>query len=55
MTQMFRREAQFQTGSLGFATKIRERRLAMDKENKAVVAVTTFDHNGTILFPQPER
>ncbi|MBV8902430.1 MAG: hypothetical protein JOZ22_02245 [Acidobacteriia bacterium] len=42
-------EAQFQTGFLGFVTKIRERRYAVvDEERQAVFAITTFDHNGTV-------
>ena len=42
-------EAQFQTGFLGFVTKIRERRYpVVDEERQAVFAVTTFDHNGTV-------
>jgi hypothetical protein len=41
-------EAQFQTGFLGFVTKIRERRYLVDEERQAVLAVTTFDHNGTV-------
>jgi len=41
-------EAQFQTGFLGFVTKIRERRYLVDEERQAVFAVTTFDHNGTV-------
>lgn len=42
-------EAQFQTGFLGFVTKIRERRYAVvDEERQAVLALTTFDHNGTV-------
>jgi len=42
-------EAQFQTGFLGFVTKIRERRYpVVDEERQAVLAVTTFDHNGTV-------
>jgi len=42
-------EAQFQTGFLGFVTKIRERRYpVVDEERQAVFALTTFDHNGTV-------
>jgi hypothetical protein len=41
-------EAQFQTGFLGFVTKIRERRYLVDEERQAVLATTTFDHNGTV-------
>lgn len=42
-------EAQFQTGFLGFVTKIRERRFpVVDEERQVVLAVTTLDHNGTI-------
>jgi hypothetical protein len=41
-------EAQFQTGFLGFVTKIRERRFLVDEERQAVLAFTTFDHNGTV-------
>ncbi len=42
-------EAQFQTGFLGFVTKIRERHYAVvDEERQAVLAITTFDHNGTV-------
>jgi hypothetical protein len=41
-------EAQFQTGFLGFVTKIRERRYLVDEERQAVFAVTTFDHAGTV-------
>jgi len=42
-------EAQFQTGFLGFVTKIRERRYpVVDEERQAVLALTTFDHNGTV-------
>ncbi|MGH9645213.1 MAG: hypothetical protein ACRD4E_00230 [Bryobacteraceae bacterium] len=41
-------EAQFQTGFLGFVTKIRERRYLVDEERQTVFAVTTFDHNGTV-------
>jgi len=42
-------EAQFQTGFLGFVTKIRERRYpVVDEERQAVLAITTFDHNGTV-------
>lgn len=41
-------EAQFQTGFLGFVTKIRERRYLVDEERQAVFATTTFDHNGTV-------
>jgi hypothetical protein len=41
-------EAQFQTGFLGFVTKIRERRYLVDEERQAVFAITTFDHNGTV-------
>jgi hypothetical protein len=41
-------EAQFQTGFLGFVTKIRERRYLVDEERQAVLAFTTFDHNGTV-------
>ncbi|ORY58865.1 uncharacterized protein BCR38DRAFT_489222 [Pseudomassariella vexata] len=42
-------EAQFQTGFLGFVTKIRERRFpVVDEERQAVLAITTLDHNGTV-------
>ncbi|KAF2204038.1 hypothetical protein GQ43DRAFT_496476 [Delitschia confertaspora ATCC 74209] len=42
-------EAQFQTGFLGFVTKIRDRRYdVVDEERQAVLAFTTFDHNGTV-------
>jgi hypothetical protein len=41
-------EAQFQTGFLGFVTKIRDRRYLVDEERQTVFAVTTFDHNGTV-------
>lgn len=41
-------EAQFQTGFLGFVTKIRERHYLVDEERQAVIATTTFDHNGTV-------
>lgn len=42
-------EAQFQTGFLGFVTKIRERRYpVVDEERQEVLAITTFDHNGTV-------
>lgn len=42
-------EAQFQTGFLGFVTKIRERRYpVVDEERQAILAITTFDHNGTV-------
>jgi hypothetical protein len=41
-------QAQFQTGFLGFVTKIRERRFLVDEERQAVLAFTTFDHNGTV-------
>ncbi|KAF2793440.1 hypothetical protein K505DRAFT_244420 [Melanomma pulvis-pyrius CBS 109.77] len=42
-------EAQFQTGFLGFVTKIRDRRYpVVDEERQAVFAITIFDHNGTV-------
>lgn len=41
-------EEQFQTGFLGFVTLIRERRYLVDEERQAVIAFTTFDHNGTV-------
>lgn len=42
-------EAQFQTGFLGFVTKIRDRRYSVvDEERQAVLAITTLDHNGTV-------
>ncbi|OTB01364.1 hypothetical protein M426DRAFT_25669 [Hypoxylon sp. CI-4A] len=42
-------EEQFQTGFLGFVTKIRERRFpVVDEERQAVFAFTTLDHNGTV-------
>lgn len=42
-------EAQFQTGFLGFVTKIRDRRYpVVDEERQAVLAITIFDHNGTV-------
>jgi hypothetical protein len=44
-------EAQFQTGFLGFVTKIRERRFpVVDEERQAVLAVTILDHNATVRF-----
>ncbi len=47
-------EAQFQTGFLGFVTKIRERRFVVDEERQAVFAITTLDHNGTVReLPDP--
>ncbi|KAF2241549.1 hypothetical protein BU26DRAFT_511338 [Trematosphaeria pertusa] len=42
-------EAQFQTGFLGFVTRVRDRRYAVvDEERQAVLAMTIFDHNGTV-------
>ncbi|TPX16111.1 uncharacterized protein E0L32_004106 [Thyridium curvatum] len=42
-------EAQFQTGFLGFVTKIRARRFpVVDEERQAVLAFATLDHNGTV-------
>ncbi|KAI1343041.1 hypothetical protein F5Y15DRAFT_371906 [Xylariaceae sp. FL0016] len=42
-------EAQFQTGFLGFVTKIRERHYAViDEERQALLVITTLDHNGTV-------
>ena len=42
-------EAQFQTGFLGFVTKIRARRYpVIDEERQAVLAFSTLDHNGTV-------
>ncbi|KAI1088201.1 hypothetical protein F5B19DRAFT_472375 [Rostrohypoxylon terebratum] len=42
-------EEQFQTGFLGFVTKIRERHFpVVDEERQAVFAITTLDHNGTV-------
>ncbi|KAF2185679.1 hypothetical protein K469DRAFT_632268 [Zopfia rhizophila CBS 207.26] len=42
-------EAQFQTGFLGFVTKIRNRRFpVVDEERQAVLAITILDHNGTV-------
>ncbi|KAJ9149233.1 hypothetical protein NKR23_g4335 [Pleurostoma richardsiae] len=42
-------EAQFQTGFLGFVTRIRERRFpVVDEERQAILAITTLDHNGTV-------
>ncbi|KAI2613237.1 hypothetical protein GGR54DRAFT_329694 [Hypoxylon sp. NC1633] len=42
-------EEQFQTGFLGFVTKIRERHFpVVDEERQTVFAVTTLDHNGTV-------
>ncbi|KAI8626449.1 hypothetical protein F5Y19DRAFT_223426 [Xylariaceae sp. FL1651] len=42
-------EAQFQTGFLGFVTRIRDRRFpVVDEERQAVLAITTLDHNGTV-------
>ena len=42
-------EAQFQTGFLGFVTRIRDRRYAViDEERQTVLAFGGFDHNGTI-------
>lgn len=46
---------QFQTGFLGFVTRIRSRRFpVVDEERQAVLAMTTLDHNGTVRFlPDP--
>ena len=42
-------EAQFQTGFLGFVTRIRERRYpVIDEERQAVLALAFFDHDGSI-------
>ena len=42
-------EAQFQTGFLGFVTRIRDRRYAViDEERQAVLAFAFFDHDGSI-------
>ncbi|KAI1441221.1 hypothetical protein F5Y02DRAFT_400164 [Annulohypoxylon stygium] len=42
-------EEQFQTGFLGFVTKIRERHFpVVDEERQVVFAITTLDHNGTV-------
>ncbi|MFO1400607.1 MAG: nuclear transport factor 2 family protein [Steroidobacteraceae bacterium] len=42
-------EAQFQTGFLGFVTRIRDRRYAViDEERQAVLAFAYFDHDGSI-------
>ncbi|KAI1803508.1 hypothetical protein F4811DRAFT_562419 [Daldinia bambusicola] len=42
-------EEQFQTGFLGFVTRIRERHFpVVDEERQAVFAITTLDHNGTV-------
>ncbi|KAI5922457.1 hypothetical protein F4810DRAFT_673850 [Camillea tinctor] len=42
-------EAQFQTGFLGFVTRIRARRFPIvDEQRQVVLAVTTLDHNGTV-------
>jgi hypothetical protein len=42
-------EAQFQTGFLGFVTKIRDRRyVVVDEERQEVFAFMPFDHNGTV-------
>jgi hypothetical protein len=42
-------EAQFQTGFLGFVTRIRERRYPLiDEERQAVLAFAFFDHDGSI-------
>src|SRR5215471_2048594 len=41
-------EAQFQTGFLGFVTKISEGRYLVDEERQVVFAITMFDHNGTV-------
>ncbi|OAA56312.1 hypothetical protein SPI_07923 [Niveomyces insectorum RCEF 264] len=41
--------AQFQTGFLGFVTRIRARRFpVVDEARQAVLAMTTLDHNGTV-------
>jgi hypothetical protein len=40
---------QFQTGFLGFVTRIRDRRFAVvDVERQSVLAFVQFDHNGTV-------
>lgn len=40
---------QFQTGFLGFVTRIRDRRFAVvDLERQSVLALAQFDHNGTV-------
>ncbi len=40
---------QFQTGFLGFVTRIRDRRFAVvDVERQTVLAFAQFDHNGTV-------
>ena len=42
-------EAQFQTGFLGFVTRIRDRRYpVIDEERQAVLASAFFDHDGSI-------
>ncbi|KAL7626511.1 hypothetical protein AAE478_003283 [Parahypoxylon ruwenzoriense] len=42
-------EEQFQTGFLGFVTRIRERHFpVVDEERQAVFAVTSLDHNATV-------
>ncbi|KAK0636101.1 hypothetical protein B0T17DRAFT_612881 [Bombardia bombarda] len=42
-------EAQFQTGFLGFVTRIRDRRyVVVDEERQAVFAIASLDHNGTV-------
>ncbi|KAF3059249.1 hypothetical protein GL218_04660 [Daldinia childiae] len=42
-------EEQFQTGFLGFVTRIRERHFpVVDEERQAVFAITTLDHNATV-------
>lgn len=42
-------EAQFQTGFLGFVTRLRDRRFpVVDEERQAVLAITILDHNGTV-------
>ncbi|KAF2462831.1 uncharacterized protein BDR25DRAFT_320447 [Lindgomyces ingoldianus] len=41
-------EAQFQTGFLGFVTKIRDRRFLVDEERQVVLSMTILDHNSTV-------
>jgi hypothetical protein len=40
--------AQFETGFLGFVTRIRDRRYIVDVERQAVFAIATLDHDGTV-------
>lgn len=42
-------EQQFQSGFLGFVTKIREKQFTLvDEERQAIYVVSTLDHNGTV-------